>query len=109
MERLETEESLLKQSLSDIAKRQPLVVRIGEEARALLETWQDVGELPDAATEEERLQILQHYIEVIELGPIDPHGLLRNAAFPESPAQSGVRLRSGRKSRPNRRKSLPGK
>ena len=76
----------MKQSLSDIAKRQAPVERIGEEARAFLETWQDVGELLDAATEEERLQILQHYIEVIELGPIDAEtrtGSYAMRLFPE--------------------------
>jgi hypothetical protein len=30
-----------------------------------LESWQDVGELLEAAAPEERLQILQHYIEVV--------------------------------------------
>ena len=86
LERLEAEERQLKQSLSDIAKRQAPVERIGEEARAFLETWQDVGELLDAATEEERLQILQHYIEVIELGPIDAEtrtGSYAMRLFPE--------------------------
>lgn len=86
LERLETQESQPKQSLSDIAKRQAPVVRIGEEARAFLETWHDVGELLGSATPEERMQILQHYIEVIELGPIDPEtrtGSYAMRLFPE--------------------------
>ncbi len=71
LERLEAEEKRLESTLTQIAKRQAPVERIGRDAQAFLETWQDVGELLDAATTEERLQILQHYIEVIELGNID--------------------------------------
>ena len=44
LERLEAEECQLKKSLTEIAKRQAQVERIGDEARALLETWQDVGD-----------------------------------------------------------------
>ena len=71
LERLEDEEGQMKKSLTEIAKRQAPVERIGRDAQAFLETWQDVGELLEAATSEERQQILQHYIEVIELGNID--------------------------------------
>ena len=71
LERLEAEEQRLKVTLTTIAKRQAPVERIGRDAQAFLETWQDVGELLEAATSEERQQILQHYIEVIELGNID--------------------------------------
>ena len=68
---MEAEERRLVATLAQIAKRQAPVERIGRDAQAFLETWQDVGELLAAATTEERLQILQHYIEVIELGNID--------------------------------------
>jgi hypothetical protein len=71
LERLESEEEQLKRSLSDLAKRQAPVERVSDDARSFLESWQDVGELLEAATPEERLQILQHYIEVVEVGPID--------------------------------------
>jgi site-specific DNA recombinase len=72
LERLEEEEGHIKKNLTDIAKRQAPVERVSEDARSFLETWQDIGELLEAATPEERLQVLQHYIEVVELGPIDP-------------------------------------
>jgi len=45
-----------------------------------------VGELLEAATPEERLQLLQHYIEVVKLGPIDPEtrtGTYAMRLFPE--------------------------
>lgn len=71
LERLESEEKQLKRTLTDLATRQAPVERVSDNARSFLETWQDVGELLEAATPEERLQLLQHYIEVVELGPID--------------------------------------
>lgn len=71
LERLEEEEEQVKKNLADIAKRQAPVERVSDDARAFLETWQDIGELLEAAVPEERLQLLQHYIEVVELGPID--------------------------------------
>ena len=66
-------------------------VRLREEEelarrRSFLETWQDVGELLASATPEEQMQILQHYIEVVELGPIDPEtrtGSYAMRLFPE--------------------------
>jgi site-specific DNA recombinase len=48
--------------------------RITEDARAFVQNWGDVGELLDAATHEERLLILRHYVEVIELNSTDPKG-----------------------------------
>ncbi len=71
LERLETEEGQLKSNLSGIAKRQAPVERVNDDARTFLESWQDIGELLESATPQERLQILQHYIEVVELGMID--------------------------------------
>lgn len=48
--------------------------RVSDDARSFLETWQDqdIGELLRSATPGERMQILQHDIELIELGFIDP-------------------------------------
>ena len=86
LERLEAEEDQLKRTLADIVTRQAPVERVSDDARAFLETWQDVGELLEAATPEERLQILQHYIEVVELGPIDAEtrtGTYAMRLFPE--------------------------
>src|SRR5262245_35792876 len=71
LERLEAEEDQLKRTLTDLATRQAPVERVSDDARSFLESWQDIGELLEAATPEERLQLLQHYIEVVELGPID--------------------------------------
>jgi site-specific DNA recombinase len=86
LERLETEEGHLKQSLADIATRQAPIERVSDDARSFLETWQDVGELLVAATPGERLQILQHYIEVVEIGSIDREtrtGTYAMRLFPE--------------------------
>jgi len=86
LERLEAEEGHVKNILSDIAKRQAPVERVGEDAKAFLDTWHDIGELLESATPEEQLQILQHYIEVIELGAIDQNsktGTYAMRLFPE--------------------------
>jgi site-specific DNA recombinase len=71
LERLEDEEGQMKKNIADIAKRQAPVERVGDDARSFLETWQDIGELLVSATPEERMQIIQHYIEVVEIGVID--------------------------------------
>ncbi len=86
LERLEEEEGQIKKNLSDIARRQAPVERVSDDARSFLETWQDIGELLASATPEERMQILQHYIEVVELGQIDPEtrtGSYAMRLFPE--------------------------
>ncbi len=86
LERLEAEEGQLKRNLTDIAKRQAPVERVSDDARSFLESWQDIGELLVSATPQERLQILQHYIEVVELGRIDPEtrtGSYAMRLFPE--------------------------
>jgi hypothetical protein len=72
--------------------------RVSDDARAFLETWQDIGELLDSATPEERLQILQHYIEVVELGLIDPKtrtGSYAMRLFPEVRPDRGFDFDSG--------------
>lgn len=71
LERLEAEEEQVRQSLAEITKRQAPVTRVGDDAKTFLDTWQDIGELLESATPQEQMQILQHYIEVIELGAID--------------------------------------
>ncbi len=72
--RLERENTELGRTLRDIAQRQEPLQRINEDAKAFIRTWQDVGELLDAATREERLLILRHYVEVIEIHSADPKG-----------------------------------
>ena len=44
---------------------------IRDDAKAFVRTWGDVGDLLDAATHKERLLILRHDIEVIELRATD--------------------------------------
>lgn len=86
LERLEEEEGQIKKNLEGIAKRQAPVERVSDDARSFLETWQDIGELLRSATPEEQMQLLQHYIEVIELGAIDPEtrtGSYAMRLFPE--------------------------
>ena len=104
LERLETEETQLKRSLTDIATRQAPVERVSDDARAFLETWQDIGELLDSATPEERMQIFQHYIEVIELGLIDSQtrtGSYAMRLFPEVRPDRGFDFGRGEKSGPD--------
>ena len=86
LERLESEEDQIKKNLAEIGKLQEPVERVGEDAKAFLDTWQDIGELLESATPEEQMQILQHYIEVIELGAIDQSsktGTYAMRLFPE--------------------------
>ena len=104
LERLETEEMQLKRSLADIATRQAPVERVSDDARAFLETWQDIGELLESATPEERMQILQHYIEVVELGLIDPEtrtGSYAMRLFPEVRPDRGFDFGRGGNSGPD--------
>lgn len=86
LERLEDEEGQLKRTLADLTKRQAPVERVSEEARLFLETWQDIGQLLNSATPLEQMQLLQHYIEVIALGAVDPQtrsGSYAIRLFPE--------------------------
>ena len=86
LRRLETEERDIRRRLTQIEKRREPMERISDDAKAFVRTWGDVGELLDAATHEERLLILRHYIEVIELHATDPKGKTGTYAmrlFPE--------------------------
>jgi site-specific DNA recombinase len=74
LHQLEREEKDIRRQLSENGKRQAPMERISQDSRAFVDTWEDVGELLDAATPDERLQILRHYIEVVELGSTDPKG-----------------------------------
>lgn len=71
------------------------MTRIAEDAKAFIRTWQDVGKLLDAATHEERLLILRHYVEVVELHSTDPKGRSGTYAlrlFPEVRPDRGFDL-----------------
>jgi hypothetical protein len=95
LRRLEREEKELRRQLVEIAKRQEPMTRISEDAKAFIRTWQDVGEILDAATHEERLLILRHYVEVIELHSTDPKGTTGTYAirlFPEVRPDRGFDL-----------------
>lgn len=86
LRRLEKEEQDIRRQISQIEKQQEPMERISEDARSFVQNWGDVGELLDAATHEERLMILRHYIEVIELHSSDPKGKTGTYAlrlFPE--------------------------
>jgi hypothetical protein len=71
LDRLEGEERQLKDTQVQLARRQEPVEQVSDNARAFLESWQDIGELLESATPEEQMQLLQHYIEEVELGAID--------------------------------------
>jgi site-specific DNA recombinase len=86
LQRLEREDKDIGRELAAIEKRQEPMERISEDATAFVRTWQDVGDLLDAATHEERLLILRHYVEVIELHSTDSKGKTGTYAlrlFPE--------------------------
>jgi hypothetical protein len=107
LERLESEEEQLKRSLSDLAKRQAPVERVSDDARSFLESWEDVGELLEAATPEERLQILQHYIEVAEVGLIDPQTRTGTYAMRLFPQVAPPRLRLRQRRQRTKRQTEP--
>lgn len=93
--RLEREDKELGRRLMEISKRQEPMQRISDDAKAFIRTWADVGELLDAATHEERLLILRHYVEVIELHSDDPKGKTGTYAmrlFPEVRPDRGFGL-----------------
>lgn len=84
--RLESEERGLQKQLRDLGRRQEPLLRITEDAKTFIRSWGDVGELLDAATEEERMLLLRHYVEVVELHATDAKGRTGTYAlrlFPE--------------------------
>lgn len=86
LSRLETEERSLERQLKAVARRQEPLERITDDATIFIHNWGDVAELLDAATDEERTQLLRHYVEVVELHADDPEGRTGTYAlrlFPE--------------------------
>ncbi len=69
--RLAEEEVRLEQSLKTVAAGQAPLDETAELARQFLTTWKGVGDLLDQVEPDQRNQILQHYVEVIELRHID--------------------------------------
>jgi site-specific DNA recombinase len=76
----------LERQLRTLARRQEPLERITDDATTFVRNWSDVAELLDAATDEERLQLLRHYVEVVELHADDTEGRTGTYAmrlFPE--------------------------
>ena len=68
---LAEEEQRLKQSIETLSSGQAPLDETVEMARRFLATWKGVGDLLDQVDPEQRNQILQHYVEVIELAYVD--------------------------------------
>ena len=86
LSQLETEERGLKKQLLELEKRQKPLERVSDDAKAFIRNWGDVGELLDAATDEEKTQLIRHYVEVVELHATDAKGKTGTYAmrlFPE--------------------------
>ncbi len=86
LSRLETEDRSLERQLKELARRQEPLERITDDAAIFIRNWGDVAELLDAATDEERMHLLRHYVEVVELHADDPEGRTGTYAlrlFPE--------------------------
>ena len=64
------------QCATDDFDRQEPMTRISRDAKAFIQTWDDVGELLDAATAEEQAFLLCHYVDVVELHSTDDKGKL---------------------------------
>lgn len=71
LRQLEQESKSLEKQLLQIEKEQQPAQRISEDAKTFIESWEDVGEILDAATPDEQAEVLRHYIEVLELQPSD--------------------------------------
>ena len=72
--RLETEERSLQEQLRSLARQQAPLERVTDDATTFIRNWSVVAELLDAATDEERMQLLRHYVEVVELHADVPEG-----------------------------------
>lgn len=95
LKRLEQEETDIRRALAEIAKRQKPIERISHEAQAFIQTWNDVGELLEAATADEQAQLLRHYVEVVQLHSTDAKGKTGTYAlrlFPEVRPDRGFYL-----------------
>lgn len=74
LSQLETEERGLKKQLAELEKRQKPLERVSDDAKAFIRNWGDVGEILDAATDEEKTRLIRHYVEVVELHATDAKG-----------------------------------
>jgi site-specific DNA recombinase len=72
--RLEAEDCRLNRQLRELARRKEPLSRITDDAKTFIRNWADVGELLDVATEEEKTQLIRHYVEVVELHAADAKG-----------------------------------
>lgn len=60
LEQLVSEETQLRRTLSNFAKRQTPIKCVSNDARSTLASWQDLGEPLEAATPDERLASPSH-------------------------------------------------
>jgi len=72
LSRLENEERQLEGELARVAKRQRPLDAETTAAEKFLATWTGIGDLFDEISDEEKRQILQHYVEVVEFRDSDP-------------------------------------
>jgi uncharacterized protein YdiU (UPF0061 family) len=72
--KLESEDLELARRCKELAKRQKPLNQISEDARKFVQNWGEVDSLLDEATEEEKTQLVRHYVEVIEIHPSDTKG-----------------------------------
>ncbi len=86
LRRLESEDRQLDDRIKELRSGQEPMDRLSRDARSFLASWEDVGDVLDAATDEERGIILRHYIDVLEIKPDDAKGetgTYRLKLFPE--------------------------
>ena len=91
--RLEREDRDLTKRLAELERRQRPLERVTDDAKSFIRNWGDIGELLDAATDEERLQLIRHYVEVVELHATDAKGRAGTYAmrlFPEVRPDHGL-------------------
>jgi site-specific DNA recombinase len=82
--RLEKEQKEIGRQISLIEKQQEPLNRLSDDAKNFIQNWTDMGELLDAATDEERTLVIRHYVEVLELHATDAKsGTYALRLFPE--------------------------
>ena len=71
---LEKEKSELETQVKELQTRRLPLDAVTAQARSFIENWKGLGDLFEAATTDEKADILKHYVEVVELKPVAEDG-----------------------------------
>lgn len=88
--RLEGERKDFERRIAELENQATPVDQLTAMAKKFIENWSGLGELLAAADGDQRREILQHFVEVIEVHPTDEQGragIYKLRLFPEAAAQ----------------------